>query len=135
MKKILQCVMLIDDDHDDNYFHERAIRQLNDTTAIVVRNTGHEALTYLKLQNDRIDPHPDLIFLDINMPGMNGWEFLNEYNKLKKELQGLAIIIMLTTSDNEEDIARATEWSFVSDFITKPLTGEKMTIVCEKYFN
>jgi CheY-like chemotaxis protein len=69
------------------------------------------------------------------MPGMNGWEFLHEYNKLDKTLQGLAIIIMLTTSDNAEDVARATTWNFVSDFITKPLTREKMLIVSEKYFN
>ena len=127
--------MLVDDNEDDNYFHEKAIKQLNLTTVIVTKNTGQEGLTYLKSQNDNMDPHPDLIFLDINMPGMTGWKFLHEYNKLDKELQGLAIIIMLTTSDNAEDVTRATAWNFVSDFITKPLTREKMVIVGEKYFN
>lgn len=126
--------MLVDDDEDDNFFHERAIRQLNLTTAIVKKNTAEEGLAYLKSQNHNTDPHPDLIFLDINMPGMNGWEFLHEYNKLDKELQGHAIIIMLTTSDNEEDVARAASWNFVSDFITKPLTRQKMAAVSEKYF-
>jgi len=126
--------MLVDDDENDNFFHERAIRQLSNTTAVVKKNTGEEGLVYLKLQNHNDDPRPDLIFLDINMPGMNGWEFLDEYNKLDKELQGKAIIVMLTTSDNDEDIARATAWNFVSDFITKPLTRQKMAAIREKYF-
>ena len=127
--------MLIDDNKDDNFFHERAIRQLNVKTLIVTKNSGPEGLAYLKLQNDSEEPHPDLIFLDINMPGMTGWEFLDEYNKLDKKLQGLAIVIMLTTSDNAEDVTRSTTWNFVSDFVTKPLTREKMAVVSEKYFN
>ena len=57
---------------------------------------------------------------------MNGWEFLEEYNRLDKELQSRAIIIMLTTSQNADDVAKAKTWSFVSDYITKPLTKEKM---------
>jgi len=134
MAKELQCILLVDDNEHDNYFHERAIKQLNRKTVIVKKRTGKEGLTYLQSQNDNFDPHPDLIFLDINMPGMNGWEFLHEYNKLERRQQGHAIIIMLTTSDNAEDITRATKWNFVSDFITKPLTREKMASVGKKYF-
>ena len=69
---------------------------------------------------------PDLIFLDINMPGMNGWEFLEEYNRLNKKLHGQVIIIMLTTSDNPDDAERSKTWNFISDYITKPLTHEIM---------
>jgi CheY-like chemotaxis protein len=90
-----------------------------------------DALEYLKSKRD---PHSDLIFLDINMPGMNGWEFLQEYNALDKELQGQAVIIMLTTSDNADDVAKAGSWSFISDYITKPLTKEVMTGISRKYF-
>ena len=60
---------------------------------------------------------------------MNGWEFLKEYNQLDKVLQSRAIIIMLTTSDNADDVAKANTYSFVSDYITKPLTKEIMRIL------
>ncbi|PKP36958.1 MAG: hypothetical protein CVT98_06740 [Bacteroidetes bacterium HGW-Bacteroidetes-15] len=77
---------------------------------------------------------PDLILLDINMDGMNGWEFLKEYNLLAKELQSKVIIIMLTTSENSDDIKRAKSENYVSDFITKPMTKTKMNTIIGKYF-
>jgi CheY-like chemotaxis protein len=65
---------------------------------------------------------------------MNGWEFLQEYNRLDNALQSRAIIIMLTTSENPEDVARA-KVNLVSDFVTKPLTMEKMEVLNKKYFH
>ena len=134
MNKNLKCIMLVDDNHDDNFFHEREIKKIKLTNIVKTKNSGIEALEYLKSKNDNKDPHPDLIFLDINMPGMNGWEFLQEYNKLDKELQSHAIIIMLTTSQNPDDEARAKTWPFVSDYVTKPLTKEIMQNIVNKYF-
>jgi CheY-like chemotaxis protein len=66
---------------------------------------------------------------------MNGWDFLQEYDRLDKELQSKVIIIMLTSSDNEDDVARAKAWNPVSDYITKPLTEEVMTDIIKKYFD
>ena len=126
--------MLVDDNPDDNFFHEREIKKINLANIVKTKNSGIEALEYLKSKKDNKDPHPDLIFLDINMPGMNGWEFLQEYNQLDKELQSRAIIIMLTTSENPDDEARAKTWAFVSDYITKPLTKEIMKNIIDKYF-
>jgi CheY-like chemotaxis protein len=123
--------MLVDDNHHDNFFHEREIKKANASNVVITKNSGMDALEYLKSKRD---PHSDLIFLDINMPGMNGWEFLQEYNALDKELQGQAVIIMLTTSDNADDVAKAGSWSFISDYITKPLTKEVMTGISRKYF-
>jgi CheY-like chemotaxis protein len=126
--------MLVDDDPDDNFIHERAIKKNNLETIVITKNMGMEALAYLKSNKENENPHPELIFLDINMPGMNGWEFLQEYSRLDKELQNRAIIIMLTTSEYPDDVARAKTWDFVSDFITKPLTKEIMKDITEKYF-
>ena len=123
--------MLVDDNSDDNFFHERGIKQNNPKNIAITENTGAKALEYLK---DGHSPHPDLIFLDINMPGMNGWEFLEEYGRLDKEMQSRVIIIMLTTSDNPDDLAKAKKCAFVSDYITKPLTEEIMKGIIDKYF-
>ena len=93
-----------------------------------------EALEYIKLKPNNEENRIDIIFLDINMPGMNGWEFLEEYNKLDKELQGSIIVVMLTTSDSPDDKAKAMKRGFASDFKTKPLTKEMMDEIIEKYF-
>jgi len=123
--------MLVDDNPDDNFFHEREIKKNKLADCVLTENSAREALEYLKSKKD---PHADLIFLDINMPGMNGWEFLEQYSKLSKELQSHAVVIMLTTSENPDDEARAKTWSFVSDYITKPLTNEIMKDMIAKYF-
>jgi len=135
MTNQLKCIMLVDDNPDDNFFHEREIKKANASTVVIEKNTGMEALEYLKSKKANSDMLPDLIFLDINMPGMNGWDFLQEYELLDKKLQSSEIIIMLTTSDNADDVARAKAWSFVADYIAKPLTEEIMKGIIKKYFN
>lgn len=131
MSKTAKCIMLIDDNADDNFFHGRVIKKNNLTNVIVVKTSGTEALEYLKAETK---PYCDLIFLDINMPGMNGWEFLREYNLLDKKLQSRGIIIMLTTSDNPDDMEKAKKWNFISEYITKPLTKAILEGVIKKYF-
>ena len=126
--------MLIDDNTDDNFFHEREIKKNDLANTVVTKITGLDGLTYLKSRKENKDPQPDLIFLDINMPGMNGWEFLQEYNGLDKDLQSKAILIMLTTSENPADEERAKKWDFVSDYVTKPLTKQLMKDISQKYF-
>jgi len=134
MKHNLNCIMLVDDNPDDNFFHEREIKKHNKATIVITKNTALSALEYLKITKDKINLQPDLILLDINMPGMNGWEFLVEYNKLDKNLQSKVVIIMLTTSENTDDIEKAKSENFVSDFITKPMTEDIMVDIIKKYF-
>ncbi len=99
MKRKLDCIMLIDDNEDDNFYHQIVIRDMEITNEIKIAESGFEALEMLTKENDA----PELIFLDINMPAMNGWEFLDEYNKLSDEQKASVIIIMLTTSLNPAD--------------------------------
>ncbi len=126
--------MLIDDDEDDNFLHEREIKKSEVASIVITKNSGMEALTYLRSMKANKEPYPDLIFLDINMPEMNGWEFLKEYHKLDKELQVPEVLIMLTTSDHPEDKAKAKKWGVVSDYITKPLSQEIIEDISKKYF-
>jgi response regulator of citrate/malate metabolism len=124
--------MLIDDNPDDNFFHERVIRKSQSAERIITKGSAAEALEFLKINRDK-DNRPDLIFLDINMPGMNGWEFLEEYNRLDKELQGRMVVIMLTTSVNPDDIEKAKKFDVVSGYKIKPLTQEMLEEVLNTY--
>jgi CheY-like chemotaxis protein len=124
-------VMLVDDNHDDNFFHERAVKKSNPNNIVITQNTAISALEYIRIGQH---PMPDLIFLDINMPAMNGWEFLNEYNKLQTDLSSSVVVIMLTTSGNPDDKEKAQSWNFISDYVTKPLTKELVDEISKKYF-
>jgi CheY-like chemotaxis protein len=84
--------------------------------------------------NEKNDLKPDLIFLDINMPKMNGWEFLIEFSQLDRVIQINTMIMILTTSNNVTDRFRAKAWSFVSGYLTKPLTKEIITDIHKTYF-
>ena len=133
MKK-LGCIMLIDDNSDDNFYHERIIKKNKAAEKVISIESGAEAIEYLKKKKEHEHTHPELIFLDINMPGMNGWEFIEEYRKLDHELQSKVIITMLTTSDNPDDFTRAKSLGLQDDFKTKPLTEKMLYEILEKYF-
>ena len=129
--KKLDCIMLVDDNPDDNFIHERAIRKTQLHCVIATKTSAADALEHIKLQKQ---PQPDLIFLDINMPGTNGWDFLEEYGRLDENLQRRVVIVMLTTSENRDDQLRAKALSFVTDFIAKPLTKDIVNGIISKYF-
>ncbi|EMP04688.1 response regulator receiver domain protein [Leptospira interrogans serovar Pyrogenes str. 200701872] len=117
------------------FFHERVIYKGSYAEKVVTKQSGQEALFFLKNKFNNIEPFPDLIFLDINMPGMNGWEFLEEYKKLDQEFQTSTIIIMLTTSDNPDDKNKFSHFGSTSDFKTKPLTNAMLDEILERYFS
>jgi CheY-like chemotaxis protein len=98
---------------------------------IAIAHSGIEALTYLKTENNI---PPDLIFLDINMPRMNGWEFLAEYRKLHEKQKARVVVIFLTTSANPDDMRKAKEIEVVSGFETKPLSRESLTEILRANF-
>ena len=134
MQTKINCIMLIDDNPDDNFFHEREIKKSDREIVVIKMNSAMGALEYLKGNKDVDFKLPDLILLDINMPCMNGWEFLKEYNLLAKEFQSKVIIIMLTTSESSDNIKNAKSENYVSDFITKPMTRDIMNDIIAKYF-
>ena len=130
----LKSILLVDDDEATNFIHKMVIKQLNCTENIVVKENGIEAIKYLTSSIDGEHPQPDLIFLDINMPAMDGWEFLEEYDKLEVIQQAKTVIVMLSTSLNPADRDTANAIPLISGFISKPLTTEKLAQVHTKYF-
>lgn len=133
MKK-LNCVLLIDDDEPTNFLNEMIITQLDCAEEIVAVLSGQEALNFLSSEKNGQHPQPDLILLDINMPGMNGWEFLDKYDALERSQKGKVVIMMLTTSMNPDDEAKAHGISDITSFMKKPLTKEAFMDVVEEHF-
>ena len=131
MKKKLNCVLLIDDNQADNNYHRIIIEGMNITNNIQFALDGFEALEYLNKENQ--EP-PELIFLDINMPKMNGWEFLEKYKDLDAKHKAKTTIVMLTTSLNPADKEKADKIAEVNGFTSKPLSEEYLKEILEKYF-
>ena len=140
MKAKLNCVLVIDDDEPTNYFNQMIVEQAGCTEKIKVAQSGQEALDYLATSvelacQDDTFPCPDLIFLDINMPAMDGWEFLEQYRQLKKERRNQVIVVMLTTSLFQEDMIRAQGIPEITAFENKPLTPEKLKKILMSHFD
>ena len=137
MKKI-NCILLVDDNPADNAYHSIIIRRTGVCTHIKVATDGRKALDYLIKSGEpnpsEAFPHPELIYLDINMPRMNGFEFLEAYKTLDEQLKAKIVIMMLTTSLNPDDKAKAFATNQVTEFQNKPLTGEMLQETIEKYF-
>lgn len=137
MKKI-NCIMLIDDNPADNEFHTIAIKEADVCNIVKVVTNGKQALEYLKKSHDPGQgeefPSPNLIYLDVNMPGMSGFEFLEEYQKLNEKLKSSIIIVMLTVSLNPDDREKAIGLKEVAQFENKPLTAEVVRTTVGKYF-
>lgn len=137
MKKI-NCILLVDDEESDNFFHEIIIRQTGVCNHIKFAIDGESALDYLIKSDDpgnsETHPRPDIIYLDINMPRMNGFEFLEEYQKMDEKFKSKVVIIMLSTSLNPGDKAKAMSFNDVREFQNKPLRVENIIEVTEKYF-
>lgn len=135
MNPKLNCILVIDDDEPTNFFTQIILEEAGCAEHIRIVQSGPEALEYLAKSEKGDDPDfpsPDLIFLDINMPAMNGWEFLEEYKKL--EIAHRVIVVMLTTSLFPEDKSKAEEMREISGFENKPLSPEKLNVVLAKYF-
>lgn len=124
MKKLKE-ILLIDDSRGTNSLNERLLKRMEVVDEISIALNGKQALDHLFTKNKNgIYPEPDLILLDINMPVMDGFQFLEEY---EKRIKASRIIVMLTTSISESDQNKANNFSSIMSYIFKPLTKEKIT--------
>jgi CheY-like chemotaxis protein len=119
-------VIVIDDNEIDRYIAETVIVKNSFSEKVISVESAKEALKYLVSFENTPEELPDLIFLDINMPEMTGFDFLDEYEKLSENIKKNCIIMMLTTSINQEDRTQAEACKYVYGFMNKPLDHEKI---------
>ena len=123
--------MLVDDNDTDNFISQRIIEITKFAKDVIVKNSGKSALDYLEESKDSLDKVPDIIFLDINMPIVDGFVFLYEYEKFNKDIKDKCRVIILSSSDNKRDIDKIINNDFVIKFVTKPLTEKTLDEIKE----
>src|SRR6478735_2255287 len=123
----IDYVMLVDDNDTDNFIHKRVIELTGFANKIIVKNSGKSALEFLQANQSTLENLPDIIFLDINMPIVDGFVFLFEYENFPDELKQKCKVVILSSSDNKRDIDRIVDNEYVINFITKPLSEEALS--------
>ena len=134
-------VVIIDDDKVDRYIVQRVIQESDIEAKVIEFKAGDEFLEVLSDSKKRAAeigtaPPPILVLLDVNMPRMNGFEVLDSINReLGESDPDYMVVMMFTSSNHAEDKAKAFSYSFVKDYIVKPLTHERLQDVIAKHYS
>ena len=124
------AVMLVDDNEIDNLINQKMIEASNITQHIYTHTGARSAIEFLK-NVEKLDDLaqkvlPDVIFLDIDMPLMDGFQFLEEFEKLSAEAKDKCRIVMLTSSINPQDVNKSKKYIYVKKYINKPLSQQNL---------
>ena len=122
-----KSVLLIDDNEIDNFINERMISTSGFSKKVVVKNSSDDAIAFLKQHEDDLAGLPEIVFLDLNMPGKDGFAFLKDFENLSNTVKGNCKIIVLSSSISPDDINKASTNPYVFKYVNKPLS--------EKYLN
>jgi CheY-like chemotaxis protein len=121
-------VMLIDDNEIDNLINQKMIESASLSKHIFSHTGAKSAIEFLRNVEKVKDTTmlPDMIFLDIDMPLMDGFQFLEEFEKLTEKTKKHCRIVMLTSSINPQDVNRAKKYPYVQQYLNKPLTSDNL---------
>lgn len=136
--EMLDLVLLVDDDDTTNYLNKRLLNDMQVAREVMVLKNGKEAIDYLSQAcGDKRNENykcPDLIFLDIKMPTMDGFEFLEEYQRLGLDAADHVIILMLTSSASFYDLERIKSFKKVKKHYSKALTNHDVKEILAEFF-
>ncbi len=130
-----KVVLFVDDDEISNFVSVKTLEDARIADRILSVTGAREALDLIKEGINGNGPVPDLIFLDINMPIMTGWDFLEEYKEVRERVGKKIYIIILTSSVYKHDKAKAATYEDVDDYTLKPLDISDLIVFKRKYLS
>jgi CheY-like chemotaxis protein len=125
-------IALVDDDHIFQLTASRTLKSTNIQHKILQFENGEEALNFIRDNVNHSENLPDYIFLDINMPYVDGWMFLEDYSTLKRQFDKPISIFVVSSSIDPRDMSRAQNDSNVKEYVSKPVTKEKFIELLRK---
>ncbi len=135
MGQKVELACIIDDDKIYVNLVKKIIEIKKLSENLLIYKNGKEALDYFKNIMETVtdeDKLPDIIFLDLNMPVMDGWEFLNEFIKIKNNLNKKITLYVVSSSIDPRDLERAKSFNLVTDYLIKPIELKKFEKIFEK---
>ncbi|MEZ4799418.1 MAG: response regulator [Flavobacteriales bacterium] len=133
MSAVFDVACVVDDDRIFVFGISRLMEMTNFCNDLVVCEHGKEALDYLISADGEEQKLPDIILLDINMPVLDGWQFLDEFIKIKPRLDKEITIYMVSSSVSKTDIERAKSYDDICDYIIKPVKSEDLQMIIKHY--
>ena len=127
----MKSIFLIDDDPIFVYLTRRIIVSIDRQCKINEFTDGELAIRYLEEICDKPELLPDIIFMDISMPVMDGWEFLSEYSRLRPKIKKDIALFIVSSSISPQEVERSKSYSAVSDFLIKPLERGKIVEIID----
>ena len=133
--EVLNHIVLVDDNETTSFLNNRLLSRLALAGKVSTFSRADEACRFLWSDAEATEaPAADLVFVDLKMPGMSGFEFLEQYNQLPQPVQERTVVAVLTTSMHAADTARVAQYPKV-EYLTKPLTEEKLQRLLAKRFD
>ena len=124
--KVKGGVCIIDDDHIFIYGVKRLIDETSFCDELMVYRNGQDALDELKQRQKNKEELPGIIFLDLNMPMMTGWEFLDEYLEIEAKAGSRTRVYIISSSVDPQDLLKINEYEQIENYILKPVTAEDL---------
>jgi CheY-like chemotaxis protein len=127
-------VLIVDDDEVYLYLMKRLLKELSEGMEVHTSTDGEQAIDFIKKCDAEKNLAPKIIFLDVNMPFLDGWGFLEEFKKLNVNFEDKIHIYLVTSSELPADKKRAEEYKELDGYIVKPISEEKLSGMLKEVF-